>query len=86
MDEGLDTVAAVEASWRLTKGHAFKIFLLGVTCIFMFLGGLILLLVGVLPAIMWACSSFAALYLSISQNSEPMGEQPAATDELFEET
>ena len=85
MDEGLDPVAAVEASWRLTKGHAFKIFLLGVTCIFLFFGGLLLLLVGVLPAIMWACSSFAALYLSISHDSEPMVEHPTATEDLVEE-
>lgn len=85
MDEGLDPVEAVEASWRLTKGHAFKIFLLGVTCIFMFFGGLVLLLVGVLPAIMWACSSFAALYLSISQDSEPIAQQPAAAQDSIEE-
>lgn len=85
MDEGLDPVAAVEASWRLTKGHAFKIFLLGLTCIFLFFGGLILLLVGVLPAIMWACSSFAALYLSISQDSEPVGDHPTATQAIVEE-
>lgn len=85
MDEGLDPVAAVEASWRLTKGHAFKIFLLGLTCIFLFFGGLILLLVGVLPAIMWACSSFAALYLSISQDSEPVGDHPTATRAIVEE-
>lgn len=85
MDEGLDPVAAVEASWRLTKGHAFKIFLLAVTCIFLFIGGLLLLLVGVVPAIMWACSSFAALYLSISQDSEHVGEHPAATQDLVEQ-
>lgn len=85
MDEGLDPVGAVEASWRLTKGHAFKIFLLGVTCIFMFFGGLVLLLVGVLPAIMWACSSFAALYLSISQDSEPLAEQATTPEDPIEQ-
>lgn len=82
MDEGLDPVAAVEASWRLTKGHAFKIFLLGLTCIFLFICGLILLLVGILPAIMWSCSSFAALYLSISQDSEPIDAHPTVTEDL----
>jgi uncharacterized membrane protein len=68
MDEGLDPIAAVEASWRITRGHAFKIFALGFVSIFIFFAGLALLLVGVFPAIMWIKASFAALYLSITGN------------------
>lgn len=66
MDEGLDPIAAVEASWRITRGHAFKIFTLGVLSVFIFIAGLALLLVGVFPAMMWIKASFAALYLSIT--------------------
>lgn len=66
MDEGLDPIAAVEASWRITRGHAFKVFALGFLSIFIFIAGLALLLVGVFPAIMWIKASFAALYLSIT--------------------
>jgi uncharacterized membrane protein len=66
MDEGLDPIAAVEASWRITRGHALKIFALGFLSIFIFLAGLALLGVGVFPAIMWIKASFAALYLSIT--------------------
>ncbi len=68
MDEGLDPIAAVEASWRITRGHAFKIFTLGVLSVFIFIAGLALLLVGVFPAMMWIKASFAALYLSITGN------------------
>ena len=78
MDEGLDPVAAVEASWRLTKGHAWKIFLLSLLSILIFIGGFVLLLVGIFPAIMWTKASFAALYLSISQSNN---EEPLATFE-----
>lgn len=75
MDEELDPIAAVEASWRLTRGHTLKIFLLGVTSIFLFFFGLLLLLIGALPALMWIKASFAALYLSITQHkhAEPLG-------------
>ncbi|MDO9478092.1 MAG: hypothetical protein Q7L07_15390 [Pseudohongiella sp.] len=66
MDEGLDPIAAVEASWRVTRGHAWKIFMLGFLSIFIFSFGLVLLIVGVFPAIMWIKASFAALYLSIT--------------------
>lgn len=66
MDEELDPIAAVEASWRITRGHALKIFLLGLTSIFLFFFGLLLLLVGVVPATIWIKASFASLYLAIT--------------------
>lgn len=71
MDEGLDPIAAVEASWRITRGHALKIFTLGFLSIFIFFAGLALLLVGVFPAIMWIKASFAALYLLITSDVAP---------------
>jgi uncharacterized membrane protein len=76
MDEGLDPIAAVEASWRLTRGHALKIFLLGLVSIFVFFGGLMLLLVGAFPATMWIKASFASLYLAITNQTG--GVPPAA--------
>lgn len=66
MDEELDPIAAVEASWRITRGHAFKIFLLGLASIFLFFFGLLLLLVGAFPATIWIKASFASLYLAIT--------------------
>ena len=71
MDEDMDPVAAVEASWRMTQGHTLKIFLLGILSIFIFLGGILLFIIGVFPALMWIKSSFAALYLSIQKESAP---------------
>jgi uncharacterized membrane protein len=82
MDEGMDPVAAVEASWRLTKGHAWKIFLLGFLSILIFIAGLLLLVIGVLPAIMWIKSSFAAMYLSISQSIPPAQLEDEAEETL----
>ncbi len=62
MDKGLDPIAAVEGSWKLTRGYGWKIFGLGVTSIFIFFGGLLLFIVGTIPAVIWIKSSFASLY------------------------
>jgi uncharacterized membrane protein len=71
MDEELDPVAAVEASWRLTEGHVLKI--LGLGCLSALIGllGLLLLIIGIIPAVMWIKASFAALYLSITYEDFP---------------
>lgn len=70
MDEELDPIAAVEASWRLTRGHTWRIFLLALASIFIFILGLILLIVGVFPALIWIKASFAALYLAITAEEQ----------------
>jgi uncharacterized membrane protein len=80
MDEELDPIAAVEASWRITRGHALKIFLLGLTSVFLFFFGLLLLLVGVVPATIWIKASFASLYLAITgQPSVEPDAEPVST-------
>jgi hypothetical protein len=77
MDKKLDPFEAVELSWKLTKGHGWTIFFMGFTSIFIILFGLILLIVGIFPAIMWVSSSFATLYQSILQEKEKPVEQVA---------
>lgn len=74
MDKSLDPIAAVEESWRMTKGHGWKIFFMGFISIFIFLGGLILCFVGVFPAIVWVRSSFASLYAGIDAQQAPVEE------------
>jgi hypothetical protein len=70
MDKKLDPIEAVEMSWRLTKGHGWKIFFMGFVSIFIILFGLIMLFVGIFPAIMWISSSFASLYESVLREKE----------------
>lgn len=71
MDKKLDPIEAVELSWRLTRGHTWKIFFMGFVSIFIFFFGLLMLIVGIFPAIMWVSSSFAALYESVLREKEP---------------
>lgn len=64
MDKKLDAIEAVELSWKLTRGHGWKIFLMGISSFFILVFGLILLIVGIFPAVIWIRSSFATLYES----------------------
>ncbi len=65
MDKKLDPIVAVEESWKMTKGHGWTIFFMGIVSFFLFIVGLALLFVGILPAIMWVKSSFASLYEAV---------------------
>jgi uncharacterized membrane protein len=65
MDKKLDPIQAVEESWKMTKGHAWTIFAIGFVSIFIFILGLCMLFVGVIPAIIWIKSTFASLYEAV---------------------
>lgn len=71
MDKKVDPIEAVELSWKLTRGHGWRIFFMGVTSFFIIIFGLILLIVGIFPALMWISSSFASLYESVLREKEP---------------
>lgn len=77
MDKKLDPIEAVELSWKLTRGHGWKIFFMGFVSIFIVIFGLIMLIVGIFPAIIWISSSFAALYESVLKEKEKPVEQIA---------
>ena len=70
MDKKLDPIEAVELSWKLTKGHGWQIFFMGFVSFFIVIFGLVLMIVGIFPAIMWVCSSFASLYESVLREKE----------------
>jgi uncharacterized membrane protein len=65
MDKGLDPIRAAEESWRLTRGHGWKIFLMGFVAFFIFIAGFICFFIGVFVADMWVKSAYATLYQSV---------------------
>jgi uncharacterized membrane protein len=75
MDKKIDPIEAVEYSWKLTRGHGWTIFFMGFVSIFIILFGLLLIIVGIFPAIIWVWSSFTALYESILLEKEKPVEQ-----------
>lgn len=78
MDKKLDPISAVELSWKLTRGHGWRIFAMGLVSFFIIIFGLILFIVGVFPAIMWVSSSFATLYQSVLLEKEQVAEPAVA--------
>lgn len=78
MDKKLDPIEAVELSWKLTRGYGWQIFLMGFVSIFIVIFGLCMLIVGIFPALIWICSSFASLYESVLREKEKPAEVIAA--------
>jgi hypothetical protein len=78
MDKKLDPIEAVELSWKLTRGHGWRIFLMGLTSFFIVILGLCLVIVGVFPALIWVASSFASLYQSVLIEKEKPVEETTA--------
>jgi hypothetical protein len=74
MDKKLDPIEAVELSWKLTRGHGWRIFAMGIASFFIIIFGLMLIIVGVFPAIMWVSCSFATLYQSVLLEKEKPAE------------
>ncbi|MFZ2287825.1 MAG: hypothetical protein WAV93_12640 [Bacteroidales bacterium] len=65
MDKGLDPIRAAEESWRLTRGHGWRIFLMGFVAFFIYIAGFICFFIGVLVSDMWVKSAYATLYQSV---------------------
>jgi hypothetical protein len=78
MDKKLDPIEAVELSWKLTRGHAWQVFLMGFVSIFIVIFGFLMLIVGIFPALMWIESSFATLYESVLREKEKPADAVAA--------
>ena len=68
MDKDMEAVDAVRASWQMTKGYSGRIFLMGLLSFFIILGGILLLIVGIFPAIIWINLAFAAMYQAITKD------------------
>jgi len=72
MDKKIDPIEAVEMSWKLTRGHGWKIFFMAIASFFIIIFGLLMLIVGIFPALIWISSSFASLYESVLKaNAKP---------------
>lgn len=65
MDKQMGGIEAIETSWHMTRGYGLIVFGLGITSFFIFIGGLLLLIVGVFPALILINASFASLYQAI---------------------
>lgn len=71
MDKKLDAVEAVKVSWEMTKGHTMTIFLMALLAIPIAILGLLMLVIGIIPASMWIEGAFAAIYFTVDKQLNP---------------
>lgn len=65
VDKKYKATQAIEESWNMTKGFGWKIFGMGLLSFLIVIGGLILLGVGIFPAIMWINATYASFYHAV---------------------
>jgi uncharacterized membrane protein len=70
VDRKMQVIEAVKESWRMTGGHAWKVFLIGLLSIPIGIAGLICFGVGIIIAIMWISLAFASLYHAVSSSGK----------------
>ena len=71
MDRKMDAVTAVKESWRMTRGHAGDIFVMGLYAFGILIAGAACFGVGIIPAVIWIRAAFAAMYYAVSQGEAP---------------
>lgn len=75
VDRKMAVIAAVKESWRMTGGHAWKVFLIGLLAIPICIAGVICFGVGIIVAIMWVGLALASLYHAVSRLGEASSQQ-----------
>lgn len=70
MDKNFDAMKAVEKSWQMTRGHGWTIFGMAILSVFIFIGGLMVFIVGVIFSIMWIHAAFASMYQAVLNEND----------------
>ena len=75
VDRKMEVIEAVKESWRMTNGHAWKVFLIGLLAILISIAGLIVFGVGIIVAVMWISLALASLYYAVSLPVKARGQE-----------
>lgn len=81
MDKKMEAIDAVKTSWDMTRGHTWTIFFIGLLAIPIVIMGIILLVVGIIPAIIWVEGASAAIYHAVDQEYFKEAEKEAVVAE-----
>jgi len=65
MDQKMDVMDALKASWDMTSGHGWAIFFIALLAIPIVIAGLIMLFFGVFISIIWITAAFAVIYHAV---------------------
>lgn len=66
VDRKMEVTEAVRESWRMTNGHAWTVFFIGLLAIPIVIAGAICFGVGIIVAVMWISLALASLYHAVS--------------------
>jgi len=69
VDRQMDVIEAIRTSWRMTGGHGWKVFLIGLLGIPIFIAGLICFGIGAIISVMWISMAMASLYHAVSTSA-----------------
>jgi len=75
IDKQLGAIEAIEESWRMTRGYGWTIFGMAVVSFFIAIAGLLVLIVGIIPAVIWINASFATLYQNVLAEKEKQNQE-----------
>lgn len=78
LDRKMKAVESIQTSWDMTRGHAVKVFLIGLLAIPIFIAGFICLIVGSIISAMWVYLAFGSLYHAVSASYTFSQSQPSA--------
>ena len=71
MDKNMNPMKAVEKSWEMSKGHGWEIFFMAILSGFIFIGGVLVFIVGAIVSIIWIHATFATFYQAVlNENGE----------------
>lgn len=80
IDQKLGAVDAIKASWEMTRGHGGQVFLMFLLGIPIMIGGMIALIIGIIPASLWMSLAFAVFYTQLNPRAPvPVEEYPPIT-------
>jgi uncharacterized membrane protein len=85
VDRKAGCIKAIKGSWSMTRGHGWKVFLIGLLAIPIGIAGLICFGVGIIISIMWVSMAMASLYHAVSTSGaapkplSPTAPPPTAT-------
>jgi uncharacterized membrane protein len=65
VDQRMGGTEAIRTSWRMTKGHGWTIFGMGLLALPIMIAGALALVVGIFVALLWVAGAFAVLFHSV---------------------
>jgi hypothetical protein len=65
IDQKVDVMDALKASWDMTRGHGWSIFFIALLAIPIVIAGLIMLFFGVFISMIWITAAFAVIYHAV---------------------